>query len=124
MITLAVLSPLTTFSLSPLSFFDMQPDGLRLSAGLLERIPEEESDIVRLVRTPEGRGLGIMRANSGGEAWRVVENGSRLVRSDRWKSADHVVVLDAGRVFSYIFFLVACSLLMCMKDEHLQRTLP
>lgn len=108
MITLAVSSPLTTFSLSLLSFFDMQPDGLRLSAGLLERMPEEESDIVRLVRTPEGRGLGVTRANGSGETWRVVENGSRLVRSDRWKSADHVVVLEGGTVFSKFLSLATC----------------
>ena len=98
MITLAMSSPLMTFNLSPLSFFDAQSDGLRLSAMALERVPEEESDIIRLVRTPDGRGIGVMRADGGGEAWRVVEHGSRMVRSDRWKSADHVVVLEGGKV--------------------------
>jgi len=90
--------PLTTYILSPLSFFDAQSDGLRLSAVSIERVPEEESDIVRLVRAPEGWGVGVMRASGGGEAWRVVEHGSRLVRSERWKSADHVVVLEGGKV--------------------------
>lgn len=69
----------------------------------IERVLEEESDIVRLVRTPDGRGLGVMRADGGGEAWRAVDHGSRLVRSDRWKSADHVVVLEGGKVL-LIFF--------------------
>ncbi|KAF8222144.1 WD repeat-containing protein [Tricholoma matsutake] len=100
MITLAMSSPLTTFNLSPLSFFDAQSDGFRLSAMSIERVLEEESDIVRLVRTPDGRGLGVMRADGGGEAWRAVDHGSRLVRSDRWKSADHVVVLEGGRTFA------------------------
>jgi hypothetical protein len=96
-------SPLTIFNLSPMSFFDAQPDGLRLSAMAIERVPEEESDLVRLVRTPEGRGVGVMRANGGGEAWRAVEHGTRLVRSRRWTSADQVVVLQGGKIF--IFFL-------------------
>jgi hypothetical protein len=98
-VTLAVSSPLITFNLSPPSFFGAQSDGLCLSAMTIERAPEEESDIVQFVRTPEGRGVGVMRANGGGETWRAVGRGSRLVRSDRWKSADHVVVLEGGKVF-------------------------
>ncbi|KAF5384978.1 hypothetical protein D9615_001393 [Tricholomella constricta] len=85
--------------LSPVAFFDAQTDGLRLSARMLSRVSEEEAKIVRLVRTPEGRGVGIIRSDGGGEAWRVVEQGTRLVRSGYWTSADHVVVLQGGRTF-------------------------
>ncbi|KAG5715648.1 Regulator of V-ATPase in vacuolar membrane protein 1 [Termitomyces sp. T112] len=98
MLRLAVSSPLTIFNLSPVAFFDAQNDGLRLSSYLLPRILEEESKIVRLVRTPEGAGVGIVRI-MGGEAWRVLNNGTQLVRSGSWCSADHVVVLQRGRIF-------------------------
>lgn len=57
---------------------------------------EEDAKIVRLVRTPEGKGLGILREDGGGEAWFVRERGSKLERSGRWEKADHVVVLDGG----------------------------
>lgn len=79
-----------------MSFLDAQSDGLRLSAKAMDRIPEEESPIVRFVRTPEGKGVGVIRKNGGGEAWRLVEQGSRLVRAGSWLSADHVVVLEGG----------------------------
>ncbi|KAG6818061.1 hypothetical protein H0H87_009216 [Tephrocybe sp. NHM501043] len=96
MLTLAVSSPLATFDLSPISFFDAQNDGLKLSSTALPRVPEEESKIVRLVRTTEGAGVGIVR-RTGGEAWRVIKKGTQLVRSRPWSSADHVVVLQRGR---------------------------
>ncbi|KAG6841953.1 hypothetical protein C0991_005133 [Blastosporella zonata] len=98
MLTLAVSSPLATFTLSPVSFFDAQADGPRLYSTLLPRVPEEESRILKLVRTPEGAGVGIVRA-AGGEVWRVTKNGTQLVRSRSWSSADHVVVLQRGRTF-------------------------
>lgn len=97
-VTLAMTSPLTTFTLSPMAFFDAQSDGLHLLAKAMERVPEEESPIVRFVRTPEGKGVGVIRENGGGEAWRLVEHGSRLVRAGSWEAADHVVVLEGGTV--------------------------
>lgn len=99
-ITLVTSSPLTTFDLAPLTFFDAQSSGLRFTAKEIKRVPEEEADIVRLVRTPEGNGVGIIRTDGDGEAWRVVESGSKLVRSARWSSADHVVVLEGGMALS------------------------
>ncbi|KAF7339771.1 WD repeat protein [Mycena venus] len=96
LLTLVTSSPLRTFDLSPILFLDAHADGLRLRAHTVEAIPAEESHIVRFVRTPEGAGVGVVREN-GGEAWRVVGNGSRLVRSETWATADHIVVLDGGR---------------------------
>lgn len=63
----------------------------------MERAPHEDSEVVRLVRTPDGRGVGVIRANGGGEAWRVVDMGKRLVLSGSWSSAEQVVVLNHGR---------------------------
>ncbi|KAG6862440.1 hypothetical protein C0995_011880 [Termitomyces sp. Mi166 len=62
------------------------------------RVPEEESKIVRLVRTPEGAGVGIVRV-MGGEAWKVIKSSTQLIRSGSWSSADHVVVLQRGHTF-------------------------
>ncbi|KAJ7783622.1 RAVE protein 1 C terminal-domain-containing protein [Mycena maculata] len=95
-VTLVTSSPLRSFELSPLLFLDAHVDGLRLCSQTVEAVPAEESPIVRFVRTPEGGGVGVMRA-TGGEAWRVVGNGSRLIRSGNWATADHLVVLDGGR---------------------------
>ncbi|KAJ7630787.1 RAVE protein 1 C terminal-domain-containing protein [Roridomyces roridus] len=86
-ITLLTTSPLRSFELSPLLFLD---------AHTIEAEVAEESRIVRFVRTPEGSGVGVMR-ETGGEAWIVSSDGSRLLRSGKWPAADHVVVLDGGR---------------------------
>lgn len=80
-------------------FLDAHVDGLRLCAHAVEAVPAEESHIVRFVRTPEGSGVGVVREN-GGEAWRVVANGSRLIRSGKWPTADHIVVLDGGNLYN------------------------
>ncbi|KAJ7076559.1 RAVE protein 1 C terminal-domain-containing protein [Mycena belliarum] len=96
LVTLITSSPLRTFELSPLLFLDGNMDGLRLCSQAEAAIPTEDSPIVRFVRTPEGGGVGVVRA-TGGDVWRVVRNGSRLIRSGNWSSADHIVVLDGGR---------------------------
>ncbi|TFK36859.1 RAVE protein 1 C terminal-domain-containing protein [Crucibulum laeve] len=97
LITLATTPPLAAFDLSPLSFFDAQSNGLRPTAKGLDRVPEEDSDIIRFVRTPEGKGVGVLRSNRGGGAWRIVERGTKLVRAGNWSNADFVVVLEKGR---------------------------
>ncbi|OAX44398.1 hypothetical protein K503DRAFT_383768 [Rhizopogon vinicolor AM-OR11-026] len=96
-LTMVTSTPLTTFEVSPLAFFDGKSSGLRLIAQGLDRVPQEESKVRRLVRTPAGRGVAVVRAD-GGEVWRVVEGGSQLARERRWSHADHVVVLDGGKL--------------------------
>ncbi|KAG2154690.1 RAVE protein 1 C terminal-domain-containing protein [Suillus clintonianus] len=96
-LTMVTSTPLTTFKVSPLAFFDGQSAGLHLNAKGLDRLPHEESKIRKLVRTPAGRGVAVVRAD-GGEVWRVVEGGSQLARGRRWSDADHVVVLDGGEL--------------------------
>ncbi|KAJ7706334.1 WD repeat-containing protein [Mycena rosella] len=118
-VTLVTSSPLRTFDFSPLLFLDAHVDGLRLCAQTVEAVPAEDSHIVRFVRTPEGSGVGVIRAN-GGEAWRVVHNGSRLIRSGKWSTADHIVVLDGGR--SHATYSAADGLLTLSSES--QTTLP
>lgn len=103
-LTLVTSSPLRTFDFSPMLFLDAQVGGLRRCAQTIEAVPAEDSRIVRFVRTPEGGGVGIVREH-GGEAWRVLGNGARLIRSGKWPTADHVVVLDGGiLVVGLLFF--------------------
>lgn len=63
----------------------------------------EESEILRLVRTPEGKGVCVIRANGGGETWRIASHGSRLVRAGSWLTADFVVPLERGELFKREF---------------------
>ena len=95
-LTLVTTPPLVAFNLSPLAFFDGQADGLTRRVQCIPRIPEEQSKIIRLVRTPEGHGVGVIRSD-GGEAWRVIDRGSKLVRAGMWPAADRVVILDGGK---------------------------
>lgn len=81
----------------PLSFFDPQSNGLRLNSRASEHNPAEEAEIVRFIRTPEGIGVGALRVGGGGDAWRIVEGGTKLVRFREWERADFVVVLAKGK---------------------------
>ena len=97
-LTIVTSPPLSTYTIQPLSFFDAQGDGLCLNNRLLDRIPDEESDIVRFVRTTEGRGVAAVRTNGGGDVWGITEQTAELCRTGRWHSAEFVVVLDEGTV--------------------------
>lgn len=101
LLTLVTSPPLMSIDLSPLLFLGAQSQALHLASKVVERIPAEESEILRLVRTPEGKGVGVLRKNGGGEAWRTVERGSKLVRSVRWSNAEFVVVLEHGKFYSF-----------------------
>ncbi|KAH7912596.1 RAVE protein 1 C terminal-domain-containing protein [Hygrophoropsis aurantiaca] len=98
-LVLATTSPLCIYELSVASFFEGQPGGLRIRARGLARVSEEEDKILRLVRTPAGRGVAVMRTN-GGDVWRVVQEGSNLIRAGRSSSADQIVALNGGRLFA------------------------
>lgn len=96
---LIVAHPLMTFSLSPLSFFDAHAHGLKLESSASyvgEEVSESRGEIEKLVRTPEGRGVGVLRASGGGESWRLSEGGRRLTKKATWTKADYVVVLHSG----------------------------
>lgn len=82
--------------LSPLIFFDARSQGLKINSSSLEHTVEEESEILRFIRTPEGQGVGALRVGGGGEVLRVTERGTKVVRSRSWEHADFVVVLEYG----------------------------
>ncbi|KAJ3966484.1 RAVE protein 1 C terminal-domain-containing protein [Lentinula raphanica] len=99
-IILISTSPLSSFELDLESFFGDEPTGLQLVTQFLDRVPAEESEITRFIRTPEGRGVGVIRKGGGGETWSHGNIEFKLTRSDSWTAADQVVVLDHGRLFA------------------------
>ena len=86
--------------LSPLAFFDAQSQGLNLNSKALQRIDAEESEILRFIRTPEGNGVGALRVDGAGEAWKVAQHGSSLTCVGNWNHADFVVPLSFGNLFA------------------------
>ncbi|KDQ63425.1 hypothetical protein JAAARDRAFT_169243 [Jaapia argillacea MUCL 33604] len=98
-ITLVTSPPLATYDLEPLSFFDARSDGLKLVAQGSEKFASDDSRISRFVRTPEGKGVAVLRED-GGQTWMVKERGSKLISVDKWTGVDDVVVLERGNSFA------------------------
>ncbi|KAG8219687.1 RAVE protein 1 C terminal-domain-containing protein [Butyriboletus roseoflavus] len=96
-LTLVTSPPLRTHNISATTLLNGRADSLQLVAAGPERMPLEESKILRFVRTPAGRGVAVVRAD-GGETWMETEGGHNLARLDSWPSADQVVVLDGGKL--------------------------
>ncbi|TFK30799.1 WD repeat-containing protein [Coprinopsis marcescibilis] len=122
LLTLVTSSPLLTFELSPLAFFDAQSHGLRLVASFPEREPDEESPVVRLVRTPEGTGVGAIRENRGGQAWTITRRGTELKPTGSWNECDFMVVLFQGH--RWATFLQQSGILTLRSQPIQTLTLP
>lgn len=95
---LTTCPPLTTHYLYLNPLFDGQKDSLTLKArdnyegcdGDLESQP-----IKRFVRTADGRGIGIIRAN-GGESWSLNGSFNELLRVGHWPDKGLLAVLNDG----------------------------
>lgn len=94
-LTLVTSPPLRTYAISAVTLLNGRADSFQLLAAGPERMPLEDSKILRFVRTPAGRGVAVVRAD-GGETWMETDCGQNLARLDSWPSADQVVVLDGG----------------------------
>ncbi|EGO30925.1 hypothetical protein SERLADRAFT_432587 [Serpula lacrymans var. lacrymans S7.9] len=64
-LTLVTSPPLSTHDLSVAPFIDGKSDALRSRARGIEKISQDEAKIVRLVRTPSGNGVGVVRSEEG-----------------------------------------------------------
>ncbi|RDX52017.1 hypothetical protein OH76DRAFT_1400924 [Lentinus brumalis] len=112
-LTLLTSPPLTSYELAILPFFDADPGSLtHVASGSVHTHvdapggEDPRAEIVRYVRTPNGEGVGAIRADGCGEVWTFdwAKTG-RLVRTGKWTAEDagHVdnfVVIDAGRFFA------------------------
>ena len=121
-LTLITCSPLESYEISPVSFFDGQPDGIRLIARIGRTLQDTESwkaklstfqhsPISRFVRTAEGKCVGVLREEEI-ELQLVSERGTQLVWKQRSPAADHLVVLDKGTKISEQTYLVDPSMLI------------
>ncbi|KAJ7596877.1 RAVE protein 1 C terminal-domain-containing protein [Mycena floridula] len=112
-ITLVTSSPLRSYELSPLSFFDSPTKGLTVQGERIDTVENEQYPIAKFVRTPEGRGVAVLRSNGSGEVWKIVSNkNNALVKSGSWNTADYVVVLDCGNSFA-TYSSSTCILTLC-----------
>ena len=80
--------------MDPLLFFDGNSDGMKLIGRGPDFNESETSKILRFVRTPEGKGLAIIRENFV-EAWHIQKD-SDMKCLGKWSTAKLVVVLDEG----------------------------
>lgn len=96
MLTLVTSTPLMTFHMSPLAFFDAQSHGLEFISSFPHQMAEKEDVITRLLRTPEGQGIGVLRANGTGEAYTVTKRGTELKQCGKWIETDFAVTLWKG----------------------------
>ena len=99
--TLTTCPPLAAHDIDPLALFDAQKRGsVRVTTNDHEsyRSRTSEGEIIeKFVRTPDGRGVAVLRA-SGGEAWAVTghHESIRLRRVGRWHSKGAMAILDGG----------------------------
>ena len=105
-LTLITSSPLESYEVSLVSFFDGRPEGIKLISRIGETLANTESwelappmpsssPISRFVRTPDGQCIGVMRGE-GIELQLVTERGTQLILEERSAAVDCLVVLDRG----------------------------
>jgi hypothetical protein len=110
-LTLITSSPLESYDVSPISFFNVRPEGIKLIARAGRTSQDNEawesalskpssSPISRFVRTAEGRCIGVVR-EEGTELLLVTERGSHLILKERFAAATNLVVLDKGKGFGW-----------------------
>lgn len=100
-ITLVTSAPLRTYTLDPPLFFDGQDGGLTSVARGPDTHKCSSSNILTFVRSPEGRGLAVIR-EAAVETWHIRAGSHDMRYIKCWPTADRVVVLDFGkRVVQY-----------------------
>jgi hypothetical protein len=108
-LTLITGSPLESYEVSPVPFFDGRPEGIKLIARIGRVLTDTESQepmfstpssspISRFVRTAEGQCIGIVREERI-ELQLVGELGTQLVWKEVSSAADNLVVLNKGEIF-------------------------
>lgn len=104
--TLTTCPPLAAHDLELLALFNAQQQGLvRIAINdheSLKNCGNEEGLIEKFFRTPDGRGVAVVRS-SGGEAWAVAghQETARLQRVGRWHSKGAVAILDGGTCLKF-----------------------
>lgn len=82
--------------MDPLNFFEGKGEGMTLLASGPDFNESEVSKVLRFVRTPEGRGLAIVREDSI-EAWHFHSQDMDIKRVGKFPKSSLVAVLDYGK---------------------------
>jgi hypothetical protein len=91
------LNPLGAYLVDLAALLDAKNDAITLLKSLNPSPPSLLSPIQRLGRTPDGRGLAVLRS-SGFDTWTVNRRGSSLECRQQHTLGQDVVVLDEGRL--------------------------
>lgn len=87
--------------MDPTKFFHDGQSGMKLLAQGPDINESGSSKVIRYVRTPDGRGLGILREDAV-ESWQLCDKSCQLIHIGRLDGAKQVAVLDKGeRVVLY-----------------------
>ncbi|TFK56949.1 hypothetical protein OE88DRAFT_1743465 [Heliocybe sulcata] len=97
-LTLVTAPPLATYNLLLPEFFEAKSEGLKPIRMGPEPLEGEASRILRFIRTPEGKGVAVLREDVG--QMFSVSGESMLVRQAAWRATDHSVVLVQGRLYA------------------------
>jgi hypothetical protein len=88
--------PLGSYQVSPDKFLASDNDGLRSLSVIEDKAGVNTSNILRLVRTPEGDGVAAVRHGRAVDMWRTNRKTTGLCYVDGRANADFVVVLRRG----------------------------
>lgn len=99
-LTLVTAPPLATYQLSLPEFFEAKAEGLTNVQQGPESFEGESARVIRFIRTPEGRGLAVLRDGNVGQTFRLKGRGSAILKQAAWHAADHAVVLAYGKMYA------------------------
>lgn len=108
LLALLTTHPLATYDLDLPTLFLGFAEGLRITSTSEEAPLGLRAAITRLGRTPDGRGLAVMRSD-GSETWSVPRGATRLVPSDRRSDENDLVVFENGTAPSQLPYYAHCS---------------
>ncbi len=94
-LNLITSSPLASYNLDVLSFFNELPDGMHLTAKWEEDVALE-SKIERLIRTPDGNSVAVLRHGSA-DIYSSSRREPRLRYLGSWSAFEHIAVIDSGQ---------------------------
>lgn len=92
--------PLRIYEMDPTLFFADGSKGMALLAKGPDASESDTSKVRKIVRSPDGRGLAIVREQSV-EAWHVRSDVADMKRLAKWDGANLVAVLDQGKRLAF-----------------------
>ncbi|EIW86859.1 hypothetical protein CONPUDRAFT_46132 [Coniophora puteana RWD-64-598 SS2] len=120
---LVTSNPLAVYRLSLVPLLQGQRQGVVVSAKAEDSTPEAKSKVLRMVRTPTGHAVAVVR-EEGGEVWKSTEGSTNLSLRSQWTTADDVVVFESGKCNYLATYAQDKSLLTLHSDPESSIELP